>query len=923
MKKSSTRAAIRYDAHGFIINGRREFLIGGEFHYFRTPHELWEDRLIKMKRAGANFVATYIPWNWHEPREGEELWSGNHDLRRFIELSAEHGLYMVLKPGPYICAEWDFGGYPDWILGKKIPLRVLDERHMKYVDRWYRKVAEVINPYLITNGGNVICVQVENEYDHLMRLGEEKISVRDAVRYFMRLARIMDKYGINVPKFANEAEFLHGRGIIDTRTYYPNIPWIWMWEFNYFDEKILKARKGQPDCPTMILELQSGWFSQFGQPYYIPEVELTESVSKTVTMLGASFLNYYMFVGGTTFPFWGCRGDRSAHPQGQLESVSHPIGTTTTFDFGGSPVREWGELMPGRYDWLRAFAHFTRDYSKFLMSSELVSGWGVLGGGEDVQVIDDERSRPDSALESAPENFKVIARGRTGQYLLCIRNLGETTKKVTIGRKRPRRAVFEGLEIGPRETRLLPVNLQIPGTRLRIVRSTSEPLFVRRMNGRVVFGLYGRKGCWQETVLDVPASEVRPLSRGIQVADEDGKAVLLYRHEGVQLIQVGQHNLLLLEHALAGKVDEFEHGLLVADAYFVRDAQMDDDGLNIVAQVRNGASSSFHFIGGREAVSARIDGRPVSLRRKSATGLTSFTFRQARTRPVEVEWLGGWKTRSDSREAAPQYADDDWRLLRCPQSLEEVGLLQHGYIWYRMKFDLPRGAREVHLHYPGNDIDHQRVFVNGKEVWNGITRMEEIDISSAVRSGTNVIAVLYRNFFHNKAHPSEGPIMKYSGIMEPIRITGVQAGRRFTRKVSTFRVQEGLGGLRAGYHRGEYDDRHWTNVPAARRYVKPADTGIILWMRRRFRYRVRAGWEAPLRIVLPQARERCLLYVNDVAIGHFEPVGPQHEFYVPEPLLKEENLLAVVLEGTEGYLDEPLLEPCHEVREVHVRISFA
>lgn len=125
--------AVSYDAHGFILHGRREVLIGGEFHYFRTPHQLWEDRLIKMARYGANLVTTYIPWNWHEPREGQERWSGDCDLDLFLRLCARHGLYVIVKPGPYCCAEWDFGGHPDWLLSKNIPLRVLNDAYLEYV----------------------------------------------------------------------------------------------------------------------------------------------------------------------------------------------------------------------------------------------------------------------------------------------------------------------------------------------------------------------------------------------------------------------------------------------------------------------------------------------------------------------------------------------------------------------------------------------------------------------------------------------------------------------------------------------------------------------------------------------------------------------------------------------------------------------
>ena len=255
-----------------------------------------------MKRSGSNLVTTYIAWNWHEPVEGTYRWTGDQDLAHFIELCQKHDMFVVVKPGPYICAEWDFGGHPDWLLSKGIPLRVLNDDYLKYVAKWYATVAKVINPYLVTNGGRVVAIQVENEYDHLMHFGEEKISVEDAIEYFKRLKGMMDKGKINIPKFANEAAFLRGSGIIDTRTYYPSIPWFWRWELNNYDNNIIGAKEGQPDCPTMILELQAGWFTMFGQPPFDPPPLLTEAVTYSSLAVGASLFNLYMFVGRNNFP---------------------------------------------------------------------------------------------------------------------------------------------------------------------------------------------------------------------------------------------------------------------------------------------------------------------------------------------------------------------------------------------------------------------------------------------------------------------------------------------------------------------------------------------------------------------------------------------------------------------------------------------
>ena len=231
---------VSYDRKGFIINGKRVFLIGGEFHYFRVPAAEWEDRLKKMKRMGANLISVYIAWNMHEPEEGKERWDGDYDLDRFLTLCEKYGFYVLIKPGPYICAELDFGGHPDWLIAKiarkELRLRMLDDGYLKVCRKWYRTVSEKIHSHLITHGGSIIAAQIENEYDHLIEYGEETITVQNAVDYFLTLKGMMEDCGIDVPKFANEAAFLRGKGIIDARTYYPYIPGLWMGEYRLYED---------------------------------------------------------------------------------------------------------------------------------------------------------------------------------------------------------------------------------------------------------------------------------------------------------------------------------------------------------------------------------------------------------------------------------------------------------------------------------------------------------------------------------------------------------------------------------------------------------------------------------------------------------------------------------------------------------------
>ena len=175
----------------FYLNGEPFRIISGAIHYFRVPRAYWRDRLEKLRAMGCNTVETYVPWNLHEPKPGEYRFEGDLDIAAFLKTAQEVGLYAIVRPSPYICAEWEFGGLPAWLLaGEDIPIRSSEGPFLSYVERYYQHLFPQLVPMQIENGGPVILMQVENEFG---AWGKPDPA------YMQLLAGLMRKYGATAP----------------------------------------------------------------------------------------------------------------------------------------------------------------------------------------------------------------------------------------------------------------------------------------------------------------------------------------------------------------------------------------------------------------------------------------------------------------------------------------------------------------------------------------------------------------------------------------------------------------------------------------------------------------------------------------------------------------------------------------------------
>jgi len=855
---------IRYDASCFTINGRDTLIVSGAFHYPRCPKPLWGDRLRKFRLAGFNTIETYAFWNYHEPEEGKLNLA---DFEEFVKLVHAMGFFLIVRPGPYVCAEWERGGFPYWIAAKRFPLRTPQPESLRTSQHWYNAVLPIIQKHQVTLGGPIIMVQVENEYDYSPPMPDA-----DKSEYVRALARMVWSAGINVPvitcrtKQARENTDPDMARIMDTLTLYPR--WKIVEELTPALEKL---RKEEPASPVAITELQGGWFSEFGGKLSVDQEGVNAAqinmVTKTALELGVTYFNYYMGFGGTNFD-WAAKG------------------LTTTYDYA-APISEPGGLWDKFYA-ARGICQSLRVFASVLTRAQAVEG--VQSTNANVSVS--ERANSQSAVVFVRENGNAPQR-----YKMTFTDPHSPSKRKIVA---PR----EGeLELGARAMKMLPVQIPVSGGRL--CYSTAEILAHGVNLERDFVVLYDEPGRVVEVSL---ATEDEPKLEGdvtYRYWDQEYESSVFGVQVGKneKMILYNEHLQLLLlprDKALRTFIWEFPAKIvpgseerkpvavpIMTDAYTLSGSGAE----------KSRAWVDVEFLPGQHEVAlmlppvpgkCRVDGIVTDFQydRPWHTARLHVTTPDVPCSPISLSEGKAWVERFDPGLG-------QW-LTSPLRALEDLGPVPYGYVKYRTSFSF---GHEPRMFISAFADDAKKVFVNGKLVAEASNSEKQIDFALAnyARPGDNLLEISYELF----GAPNFGENL---GELKGIRSVSMGADLPSAADLKTWQIQRFAPPMRGR----EVDPEFGGWIPAS--FLSAGTNQSVFraftWCRAEFELPSPAeGWTTPWKLLF-DADCDALIYLNGKFVGRYAAIGPQKEFYLPEPYLSTasgRNLLSFVL----AYTDHP------------------
>lgn len=873
---------IRYDAQCFTIHGRDTFLYSACCHYTRTPKELWRDRLTRLKQAGFNTIETYVFWNYHEPVEGQVDMSL---LEEFIHLVHKMDLWLITRVGPYACAEWDAGGFPHWIIEKQFPLRSDHPESVRTSKNWFSHVLPVVRRNMITSGGPVILVQIENEYDYW------KLPAGNKLKYMTVLAETAWKAGINVPLITNWCKQARDNSdpvmakIMDTCDFYPR--------WNIVPEvvpQLDKLRQQEPTSPVSIAELQGGWFSEFGGKLSVDQVGVTglqfNALTKTVIENATTFLSVYMGHGGTNF-------DWAAH------------GLTTTYDYA-APVREPGGLWD-KYYAARRIGAFLDKFGPLVARAKNIRG-AIISDNHDVS----------TSMRADGESGVLFVRNNADspqKFSLTLRAPGSSNESTQIPR-------HGKLAISRRGMKLLPVNLKLSTDTIHYC--TAEVLTYGDLSGRSYLTVYDAPGSLVEIVIQ--ATHASRVDGEVLYQHFDAgrqRAVLGFRMESAQkhLLINGSLQIIALPPELADRTWTAQfptrdagatvESPVITDCALMRGYNHDASGTTLQFEYTPG-EHHLSILEHSPASSCSVDGETVHIQRDQRSGIASIAIQTPALSftPVAITEGDYWVESFDLSHGS-------WLTTR-PKPLEALGQIPYSYVKYRAQFEW-HGEHSLYLDTFTEDA--KQVFLNGTRVLalSRPVRSLSCPLASHARMGSNLLEISYESF----GSPNFGPtIQNLKGV------SGIHIGDERTKTaVAELHVQMTSAAMIGREVNPEYSTFPWRHAKIG---AVPHGADLVsayTWFRSTFFIQTDPRWFCPLKLHFAADCD-ALIYVNGKFVGFYRTIGPQSEFYLPEPYLQadgdQENILTVRLAYTESpaSLKQLVIEPYTEFASRKTTVKF-
>ncbi|HEV2379886.1 MAG TPA: beta-galactosidase [Terriglobia bacterium] len=887
---------IRYDSHCFSVNDRDNFLFSAAFHYPRCPRQLWGDRLLKLKAAGFNVIETYVFWNYHEPEEGHADLSEFED---FVKLVAGMGFYMIARPGPYVCAEWDSGGFPRWVVRQRFPLRSNHPESIRSSQHWFSQVLPIIVRHQVTHSGPIILMQVENEYNYW------KLPDADKASYVRALAHMAWDAGIDIPLFTCWTRQVRNRQdpdfarTFDTCNFYPR----WSVVREVVPE-LTKLRQEQPDAPLGITELQGGWFSEFGGKLSVDQDGLNgrqlNLLTKTAFEQGVVYSNYYMGFGGTNFD-WAAKS------------------LTTSYDYA-APLREPGGL-----------------WEKYYAARGIGTALRLLG-----PVLTRADAAPADAAKSNNPQVSVSLRVNGKRGVVFIRENANSAQQYQASFKDPNSPTGRvitvprqgSLELAPREMKMLPLQI---GAGDSILRYSTAEILAHGESRRPYIVLYDEPGRLVEFALD---ADSEPLVEGdtvYQYWDEPFQSwVCGLRVEAKEQMLLYRGHLLLVllprERALKSWIVDWPASILPGNAALPEEEQKgrievpfftDAALLSESGRTKKTAWADFDFAPGEHDVNGLVPPLPVKLWLDGIQ--TQFDcdkhwqtcrFHVSTPKlPVESQTL-------NSEQAwVERFNPEVGEWLSGPlRPLDDLGPLPYGYVKYVAEFEY-RGEPRMFLSAFAND--GKKAFINGRLVPEASKPLTNIDfdLGSYAVSSTNRLEIAYELF----GAPNFGEKIAEMKGMESVRYGKDEKSAGAIEKWQIQRFPAAMRGRRADPN---YTTRQGGVPGSPGPPIHAGTVPVFTWCRAEFSLTAPAPeWSIPWKLTIEAGRD-ALLYLNGRFVGRYVIAGPQKDFFLPEPYLvfgpKSRNVVSVVLAYTDSSAPLTTLSvgPYEEFATRRTRVEF-